>query len=103
MSDVRVVLLHPDDNVLVCCGTGRPGDRIAAGGSTLMLTECVELGHKIARRDLRAGEDVIKFGVCIGAMTAAAAAGSHIHVDNMASKYIRSHSRQRTTVQVPRP
>jgi hypothetical protein len=97
MSDVRVVLLHPDDNVLVCCGAGRPGDRVACDGESIALRESVELGHKIARRDLGAGEDVIKYGVCIGVMTTPAAAGGHVHVDNMTSKYIRSHSRRRET------
>jgi hypothetical protein len=99
VSDVRVVLLHPADNVLVCCQAGRPGDRIACDGATIALAEAVDLGHKIARRDLRAGEDVIKYGVCIGAMTAAAKAGHHVHVDNMTSKYIGSTSRGRR----PRP
>ncbi len=103
MNDVRVVLLHPSDNVLVCCETGRPGDRIACDGRTMTLSEPVELGHKVARRDLRAGEDVIKYGVCIGAMTAAAATGAHVHVDNMTSKYIRSHSRRREVSGVSQP
>ena len=96
MSDVRVVLLHPDDNVIVCCETGRPGDRIAFADTTITLQEPVELGHKVARRNLGAGEDVIKYGVCIGVMTAAVSAGDHVHVDNMTSKYIPSHSRRRT-------
>lgn len=101
MSDVRAVLLHPTDNVLVCCATGRPGDRIVCDGSAVTLREPIALGHKIARHDLSDGEDVIKYGVCIGAMTAVAKAGSHVHVDNMTSKYIRSHSRRRDTE--PRP
>lgn len=101
MSDVRVVQLHPDDNVLVCCETGRPGDRITFGDSTITLQVPVELGHKVARHDLGAGDDVIKYGVCIGVMTAAVSKGEHVHVDNMTSKYIPSHSRRRTPE--PRP
>jgi (2R)-sulfolactate sulfo-lyase subunit alpha len=43
----------------------------------------VPLGHKIALRDLAAGERVIKYGVPIGVATRDIRAGEHVHVHNL--------------------
>ncbi len=44
----------------------------------------VAAGHKVARRDLREGELVHKYGQVIGVTTAEVRAGEHVHVHNMA-------------------
>lgn len=46
----------------------------------------IPLGHKLALRDLRAGETVIKYGHDIGQVTADIRAGEHVHVHNLKTK-----------------
>jgi altronate hydrolase len=40
-------------------------------------------GHKYARRDIAAGEDIVKYGMPIGHATCAIAKGEHVHVHNV--------------------
>jgi altronate dehydratase len=43
------------------------------------------MGHKFALSPIAKGEDVIKYGECIGQTTAAIARGEHVHVHNVVS------------------
>ena len=43
----------------------------------------VPLGHKIALRDISAGEKVIEYGTVIGAATRKIRAGDHVHTHNL--------------------
>ncbi|WP_129777896.1 UxaA family hydrolase [Peristeroidobacter soli] len=89
-----VLLLHPTDNVLVCCRAVRAGERFdISPDEALHVLQDTELGHKLARRALAAGEKVIKYGAPIGSMTAAVQAGGWIHLHNMKSDYIGAHTR----------
>ena len=47
-----------------------------------MLSD-VPLGHKIALRDLAAGDQVIKYGISIGRATQDIREGEHVHVHNV--------------------
>lgn len=88
-----LVLLHETDNVYVCRREVRPGDALPIDGETITATEEVGVGHKIARRDLSPGDKVLKYGAPIGSMTAPAARGAHVHLHNMKSDYISTHTR----------
>lgn len=46
---------------------------------------CLENGHKYARRDIKCGEEVIKYGYPIGTATADIKKGEHIHSHNLKS------------------
>jgi len=46
----------------------------------------VPIGHKIALRDLRSGDTVIKYGQDIGRMVADARLGEHVHVHNLKTR-----------------
>jgi (2R)-sulfolactate sulfo-lyase subunit alpha len=46
----------------------------------------IPLGHKIALKDLRAGEDVIKYGCQVGRVVEPIKAGEHVHVHNVKTK-----------------
>jgi (2R)-sulfolactate sulfo-lyase subunit alpha len=89
-----VLLLNPNDNVLVCTASIRAGEPLLIDGRTVVATEDISLGHKISRHSLAAGDKVLKYGVAIGSMTAAVAGGAHVHLHNMESDYIPSHTRQ---------
>lgn len=90
------ILLHGDDNVLVCRARAQAGDTVPVDGHMLTLTAAIDVGHKIARRDLSAGDKIFKYGAPIGSMIAPARAGDHIHMHNMQSDYIKTHTREAT-------
>lgn len=46
----------------------------------------IPIGHKVALKDLKAGETVIKYGEDIGRMVADARRGDHIHTHNLKTK-----------------
>ncbi len=88
------ILLHPDDNVLVCCRAVRAGEQINLGSDeAIHVLQDTDLGHKLARRALSAGDKVIKYGAPIGSMKGAVTAGGWIHLHNMKSDYISAHTR----------
>jgi D-threo-aldose 1-dehydrogenase len=95
----QLILLHPDDNVLICVAPIAAGDILTVSGGTIPAREGVTVGHKIARVPLAAGEKVIKYGAPIGSMTDAAVAGQWVHMHNMKSDYIASHTRSTVTEQ----
>ena len=51
----------------------------------LKSMEAVELGHKIALKDVAKGEKVIEYGEIIGEASKPIAQGQHVHVHNLKS------------------
>jgi (2R)-sulfolactate sulfo-lyase subunit alpha len=49
-------------------------------------TQDIPLGHKIALKDLKVGDDVIKYGVEVGRVVAPIKVGEHVHVHNVKTK-----------------
>jgi len=64
--------------------TGTSLDR----GQSLQLTarQPIPLGHKLALKDLKVGDTVIKYGEDIGKVVADIRAGEHVHVHNLKTK-----------------
>ncbi|HTJ98959.1 MAG TPA: UxaA family hydrolase [Bordetella sp.] len=89
-GDAKIWVVHRDDNV----GTVVGGDVLAAGPVPLAgsgqgrvdVAEPVPYGHKVALRQLAAGEEIIKYGVAVGRLSGAVAAGRHVHVHNLESQ-----------------
>jgi (2R)-sulfolactate sulfo-lyase subunit alpha len=46
----------------------------------------IPLGHKIALKDLKTGDTVLKYGHDIGRVAAGATAGEHVHIHNLKTK-----------------
>jgi hypothetical protein len=90
----RLILLHPADNVLICRQALTAGEELIIDGVPVQAGDAVEVGHKVARRALLPGEKVIKYGAPIGSITQSVEVGGHIHMHNMKSDYIASHTRQ---------
>lgn len=72
--------LHEKDQVGVALAD------LAAGteAGPVRLAQPIPRGHKFALRPLSVGEQVLKFGVPIGRITADVPAGGHVHVHNLA-------------------
>lgn len=98
---MSLILLHPDDNVLVLSAPVRAGQALVIDGQALTANAEVGVGHKLARRALAVGDKVLKYGAPIGSITTPVAAGGHVHLHNMKSDYIASHTRQATGAEGP--
>jgi len=89
----KAILLHPDDNILVCVVQIHEGDTLSIDNEPVVIRRDIGVGHKIARCALSAGDKVYRYGAPIGSMVEAAAIGEHVHMHNMKSDYIPSHTR----------
>lgn len=87
-------LVHsPKDNVGVVvvedlkAGTDMLGV-ITENDTTVRVTalQDIPIGHKVALKDLKTGDTVIKYGQDIGKMVGDAARGGHVHVHNHKTK-----------------
>jgi (2R)-sulfolactate sulfo-lyase subunit alpha len=93
-SAIPQFLVHsPKDNVGVIVVEGLKGGTkmngvVTENDTTTSVTAAqdIPIGHKVALRDLKAGDTVIKYGEDIGRMIADAKAGDHVHVHNLKTK-----------------
>ena len=81
----KAIIISADDNVATALEAIEPGQTVRAGGSTVMASDAIPRGHKIALRAIAAGDRVIKYGSAIGTASRAIAAGAHVHTHNLAS------------------
>jgi len=89
-----LLLLHPDDNILVARRDIASGERLEIDGEILTVPAAIELGHKLARRSLEPDTRVLKYGAPIGSMKIAVRRGEHVHLHNLRSDYLPSTSRE---------
>ncbi|WP_407571523.1 UxaA family hydrolase [Deinococcus altitudinis] len=87
-----VLLLHPDDNVVVVCRAVTAGETVDMAGVPLLVRSSVGVGHKLARQALSAGDKVRRYGAPIGSMTQSAAPGEHVHLHNLQSDYLHTYT-----------
>ncbi len=92
MNDERLLHLHPDDNVLVLTCRINAGENFLVDGQSCRADRSLNIGHKIARRDIRAGEKVLKYGASIGSATLDIRRGDHVHLHNLKSDYLPTHT-----------
>jgi hypothetical protein len=89
-----LLLLHPDDNILVARRDIAAGESVELDGERFTIPQPIELGHKLARRPLAADTRVLKYGAPIGSMKLAVGRGEHVHLHNLRSDYIPSTTRE---------
>jgi len=77
----HVIRIDPADNVFVALHA------LSAGQSIYTLTLPVDIpaGHKIALRNITAGEPIVKYGYPIGVASEDIPAGAHVHSHNLRS------------------
>jgi altronate dehydratase small subunit len=90
--DARLLRLTPADNVLTVISTLEAGEEIWVNGRQVRVPVRLPLGHKVAARDIAAGEKIIKYGVPIGSATQAIPAGAHVHTHNLKSDYLPTYT-----------
>lgn len=94
MNQTKVVLVNENDNVLICCQPIKAGEDVIINKHKYKMLTDIDVGHKIAKTSLTKDSKVIRYGVSIGSATADISIGEHIHLHNMKSDYIPSHTRQ---------
>jgi SAF domain len=88
----KLLRIHRDDNVLVVVTPISPGDRDVIDGQEVLFTQSIAIGHKVAARDIQAGDKVYKCGVAIGSAKESISAGTHMHLHNLKSDYIPTYT-----------
>jgi (2R)-sulfolactate sulfo-lyase subunit alpha len=93
MANPHLLAHEPEDNVGVVVVEGLTAGTAMLGVTTandttfeLTSNADVPIGHKVALKDLKAGDTVIKYGEDIGKMIADAKKGDHVHVHNLKTK-----------------
>ena len=89
----QATLLADADNVAVALRAIAAGERVvvqAPGGTReVVALEAIPLCHKIAVAAIAPGDDVRKYGCCIGEARAPIAEGAWVHVHNVVSRRAR--------------
>ena len=90
---IHCVLHDPKDSVAVVVVEGVKAGTTLTGlildedrTITLRCTQDIPIGHKVALKDMAAGDTVIKYGVDIGKVVKPIRTGEHAHVHNIKTK-----------------
>ncbi|MGM9521584.1 MAG: UxaA family hydrolase [Oscillospiraceae bacterium] len=81
----KYMRIHKNDNVAVMLYDAKPGDVVELDDVTVTLNEDIPYGHKVALRDFKTGDHVIKYNQPIGYVTADAKKGDWLHIHNIKS------------------
>ncbi len=79
----RLVQIAPRDMVAVALQPIKAGEPAACAAGAVTPLEDIPMGHKVALCDIRAGEQVIKYGFPIGKATRDIRRGEHVHTHNL--------------------
>lgn len=79
----RFLKINPADNVCVALDLLKAGETVNVDGVEVTVKEDIENGHKFALRDLKAGENVIKYGYAIGHALSDIPQGAWVHTHNL--------------------
>ncbi len=85
----NLLRMHAKDNVAVCLADGKPDEAVALTAKNGEKLDAVKLmdetpfAHKVALKEIPAGEHVIKYGEIIGVATQNIQTGQWVHVHNL--------------------
>lgn len=83
----NALLIHPRDNVVVALRNLDPGEEVNAKGvEGFPVSEEIPASHKVALRDIPAGEEIIKYGEIVAVSTRLIKKGQWVHTHNLESK-----------------
>ena len=82
---MKAIIIHNNDNVAVAIEPLFKGDIIEVSGKNVTLKEAIPAGHKFAIKDIKKGEDIIKYAYPIGHAKCDIKIGEHIHTQNVKS------------------
>lgn len=82
----RVIQIQSRDNVAVALENLERHKKVLLDGQYVILQEKVLQGHKFAIKEIRAGEEIVKYGYPIGVAKVNISSGQWIHTHNMRTK-----------------
>lgn len=83
----NILVIHPQDTVAVALRTLAAGEQATAKGIRGFLAlEEIPASHKIALRDISAGEEIIKYGQTVAVSTRDIKKGEWVHTHNLEGK-----------------
>ena len=85
------ILIHEADDVLIAKRDLSAGVAVRASGVEIVLRQDVPAGHKIARRAVKMGSPIRRYGEIIGVARADISAGELVHVHNLHLENIASN------------
>lgn len=92
------VLLHQDDNVVICRRNVSAGENLSLPDGAMVSAKAdMEIGHKMASAAVARGMPVVKYGMAIGTATQDIEPGDWVHLHNLKSDYIFTHTRQQSS------
>ena len=80
---MRLIQIHPDDNVAVALENIPQGETIRFSGVTIRAADNIARGHKIALKKITSGEAIIKYGNPIGIAKKEIPPGAWVHIHNV--------------------
>ncbi|MDD5861506.1 MAG: altronate dehydratase family protein [Prevotella sp.] len=84
MQTKSFIKINPqEDNVVVLLRPFKEGEEIHVDGTTITVRQDTPQGHKILLRDLKAGDQVIKYGFPIGHLREDLKAGQWVNENNL--------------------
>ena len=75
--------INPADSVVVCLQPKKKGEIIEVEGQSIALNQDTPAGHKVLIKDVKQGEDIIKYGYPIGHARQDLKAGDWVNENNL--------------------
>lgn len=83
------VVISEQDNVATATRNIKAGEKVTVrfGGeeNELLIKNDIKFLHKFALKNLKKGENVLKYGMVIGEATTDISHGEHVHIHNLRS------------------
>jgi altronate hydrolase len=98
VSNSKVLLLRPGDDVGVAVRPVTEGEVIAVNGTEVRARQSIPPGHKVALHAVNEGDAVHKYGQIIGFARVPIQAGEHVHSQNLGVKQLEQHYEFSTAV-----
>ncbi len=80
---MKYIQIHPSDNVAVMLEDIASGEVVEIGNLQVAAKDSVARGHKMALKDIKEGEEIVKYGNVIAVATKDIDAGSWVHTHNV--------------------
>ena len=98
----KLVQIAAADMVAVALQPLQAGETVDYGAGSVTLLADIPMGHKVALRDIQAGEPVVKYGFPIGQALADIPRGGHVHTHNLKTLLSGEKGRSRLTATAAR-
>ena len=81
--EIYAIRLNEKDNVAVVPQTVEKNDTVVVSDFSLKAEENIPVGHKIALKEIQAGDMIVKYGTSIGEATCRIYPGQWVHTHNV--------------------